>query len=204
MLLLHIDSQIRRVLDGQDVFYFDESNRDCDDDLTLSFEDFRRSRRKIVLISENFLTLPDKLIDGLFIFIPFKSKFWGLNFSLLLYSVEFLIQDYYRNRAVLQNFSGKFENFTRVKSQIFLKYMNNNILPLLLDMEYTYHWVSESHVGRLMLLNYLMSYLFLSWLEFRETNNYLKCPIDRMLPQSMSSQFNSAYTFLDSFAGTLS
>jgi hypothetical protein len=73
-----------------------------------------------------------------------------------------------------------------------------------LDMEYTYHWVSESHVGRLMLLNYLMSYLFLSWLEFRETNNYLKCPIDRMLPQSMSSQFNSAYTFLDSFAGTLS
>lgn len=203
MILLHIEAQIRKSLIGEDVFYFDSNNsKNYADDCVFSFKDINFMRRKIVLISNNILELPDYLSDSVFVFVPFKSCYWRYDFTLLLYSVEFLLLEFFSNNNYGLEFKGKLENVIRVRSQTYLKFVKQCVLPFLQTSESRCRWLIECPIGCMLLLNYLMSYFFLSWIEFKKTKMHMKCPIERLFPQNIITMHEFIYNFLKTLTGT--
>ena len=200
MILLHIDAKIRKSLIGEDVFYFESQS--CADDCVFSFKDLNLIRRKIILISDNFLELPDYLSDSVFVFVPFKSYFWRHNFTLLLYSIEFVFLEYYSSTRSGTKINGKLENIIRIQSQTYLKFMKQCIAPSLQSAESRCHWLIECPMGCMLLFNYLMSYFFLSWIEFKKSKIHMKCPIERLFPQNINLMHETIYNFLESLTGT--
>ena len=163
----------------------------------------RVAKRNIVLISESYFQLSDFSIGSIFVFVPFKSVFWTHNPILLLYSTEFLFYDLYTKCTDNNNNDrkGKIENIIRVHSQIYLKFLSEIIVASFETEKSKYLWMLNCPIGRLLLFNYLMSYFFLSWQEFKWKSISLTCPNQNLLPQRLDTIHFEVYKFLESLTG---
>lgn len=203
-MLLHIDTPTRKTLSGDTIFYFDNADPQVsDDDKTLSISDLKITKRNIILISESYFQISELLIESVFIFVPFNSAFWTHNPTLLLYSTEFLFYEFYTKTATKSDNDkrGKIENITRIHSQIYLKFLSGIVVSSFESEKSKYSWILNCPIGRLLLFNYLMSYYFLSWLEFKRKSIHLKCPIQTLLPQKLDTIHFEVYKFLESLTG---
>lgn len=204
ILLLHIDTPTRKTLSGDTILYFDNADPQVsDDDKTLSISDLRVAKRNIILISESYFQISELIIDSVFIFVPFNSSFWTHNPILLLYSTEFLFYEFYIKIATKSNDDkrGKIENITRIHSQIYLKFFSEIVASSFESEKSKYSWILNCPIGRLLTFNYLMSYFFLGWLEFKRKSIHLKCPIQNLLPQKLDTIHLEVYKFLESLTG---
>jgi hypothetical protein len=183
------------------VFYLGNSDSErSDEENILKLGDLNCIRRKIILISEIAFKIPDFLSDSVFIFIPPKSSMWRHNFTLLLYSVEFLFYDHYSKSKLRSDHKGKIENYTRISAQTYLKFMSQLIESYFSTSKYS--WILECPIGRMLLNNYIMSYYFLSWVEYNQKNTHLECPISKLFPLELISSHDVVYKFLESLTGT--
>ena len=161
-------------------------------------QDLSLVKRKLIVISENYLILPDLLSETIFVIVPLKSAFWT---TILLYSVEFLFYDLYSKSNSKGHRIGKIENVIRIHSQLYHKKLTDIIAPFF-DAENTrYKWIMDCQMGRMLLFNYLMAYFFLSWLEFKSKNLHLNCPIQKLLPREIFTAHNLVYDFLETLTG---
>lgn len=203
---MHIDAQVRKSLTGETVFYFDVLDPQVpDDDKVFSITDLKIAKINILLIAESYFELNNLLIDSVFYIIPFKSKFWNNNPILLFYSPEFIFYQFYskynNNNGNNEEKRGKIENITRINSKTFLKYLSEIIISSFEIEKSRYLWVLECPISRLLLFNYLMSYFFLSWQEYKCNSTHLICPIRNLLPQKLDTIYFEVYKFLESLTG---
>lgn len=202
-MLLHIDAPVRRSLLGDDIFYFDNSDsQDSDVDKVLSLNDLNVVKRKVIIISENIMKLPDILMNSTFIFLPLKSSFWPHNPTLLLYSIEFLLYDFYTRNIKKASQKGRIENIVRIKAQIYFKFLSQLISPAIRNENFKYKWITECPIALMIFYNYLMSYYFLSWLEFEQKGIHLDIPIENLLPEEIMIANFRIYEFLKTMTGT--
>lgn len=148
------------------------------------------------------MQLTDSLNDSIFVFLPLKSNFWSHNPTLLLYSIEFLLYDFNSRKNQRLSQKGKIENIIRIQAQTYLKFLSKLITPIIENENYKYKWISECHIGRMLLCNYLMSYYFLSWLEFQQKGMHLDNPIKHILPLELVMANFRVYEFLKTLTGT--
>lgn len=203
MVLLHIDAPVCRSLLGEEIFYFDNPNaQDSESDKIFSLKDLNITKRKFIIISEKMMQLTDFSNDCIFVFLPLKSSFWSHNPILLLYSIEFLLFDFHSRRNKKSNQKGKIENIIRIQAQTFLKFLSPLIYSSVERENYKYKWIHECPIGRMLLSNYIMSYYFLSWLEFEQKGTHLDIPIKNILPQELIIANIQVYEFLKKLTGT--
>lgn len=203
MLLLHIDAPVCRSLLGEDIFYFDNPNAQySESDKIFSLTDLNITKRKVIIISENIMKLAEFSNESIFVFLPLKSSFWSHNPILLLYSIEFLLYDFYSRKIKKSNRKRKIENIIRIQAQTFLKFLSPLISSAVERENYKYKWINECPIGRMLLSNYLMSYYFLSWIEFEQKGTHLDIPIKHILPQELIIANNQVYEFLKKLTGT--
>lgn len=203
-MLLHIDTPVRKDLSGIDIFYFDCSDPQVsDDDKTFSISDLKVAKRKIFLISESNFQLSEFLTDSIFVLVPLNSAFWTHNPILLLYSTEFLFYDFYSKCTGTNNTDRreKIEQIIRVHSQIYLKFLSDIVVSSFETEKSKYLWILDCPISRMLLFNYLMSYYFLSWQEFKRKSIHLKCPNQNLLPQKLDTIHLEVYKFLESLTG---
>lgn len=148
------------------------------------------------------MKLNDILSDSIFIFLPLKSSFWPHNPILLLYSIEFLLYEFFSRKSRNSNHKGKIENIIRIQAQTYFKFLLKLIFPVIENENYKYKWISECPLSRMFLFNYLMSYYFLSWIEYEKKGVHLDIPIEQILPHEIVLANLRVYEFLKSLTGT--
>ena len=148
------------------------------------------------------MQLTDFLNDSIFVFLPLKSNFWSHNPTLLLYSIEFLLYDFNSRKNKRSSQKGKIENIIRIQAQTYLKFLSKSITQVIENENYKYKWINECPISRMFLCNYLMSYYFLSWLEFEQKGIHLDLPIKQILPQELVMANLRVYAFLKKLTGT--
>lgn len=194
---------MHRSLDNEDVFYFDNSEaQNSEADKIFSLHDLKILKRKVIILTENAMKLPDFLSENIFVFLPLNSSFWPHNQSLLFYSIEFLLYDFSARKFKKSDLKGRIENIVRIQAQRYLKFLSQLISPFLENATFKYKWVMECPIGRMMLYNYLMSYFFLSWIEFEQKGIHLDIPIKKQLPQELLMVNLRVYEFLTELTGT--
>jgi hypothetical protein len=202
-LLLHIDAPVCKSLLGEDIFYFDNLNpQDSESDKVFSLKELSIVNRKIIIISENAMQVTNFSNDSIFVFLPLKSSFWMHNPILSLYSIEFLLYDFYKRKSKKLSQKGKIENIIRIQAQTYLKFLSKIISSAFESVNCKYKWINECPIGRMLLSNYLMYYYFLSWLEFERKGTYLDIPIKHILPQELITANFRIYEFLKTMTGT--
>ena len=199
-MIVHLDAPVVKSLSGDDVFYLRKDIKESySDDFIFELGSLKYLKRKVIIISETYMEpSSDNFSDYLFIFVPLKSSLWMHSFSYLLYSIEFLFYAIY-SKEMNQNAKGKIEDRVRVSARTFSKFISRLVLES--KNGFKYSWVCESSIGLNLLINYIMSYYFLSWIEFRTTKFHLDCPMQTILPFDLVTSHETAYQFLSTLTG---
>lgn len=185
------------------MFYFGGVDTEiAEEDRILTLGELGMIKRKIIVVSENILSL-DNFVDGsIFFILPLKSTFWDQSTTILLYSTEFLFYKLYTKYNLNGGIKGKIGNIIRVHTQMYHKFINNIVSSAFkTSVDVKYRWITECPMAHMILLNYLMAYFFLSWTEFNTKGQHLNCPIQKILSYEIFMANSAVYNFLMSLTG---